>query len=166
MGAQETDGRFADGAAFVGLALLGDPGLVVPTVARALGLREAEGRTARGALEGYLNAKRLLLVLDNFEHVLGAAPEVAGLIEACPDLTILATSRAPLGVRGEREYPVPPWPCPPTVGFPPKKRSWLRPADNSFWSAPWRPLPCSPSPKATLARWRRFAGASRGCRSP
>ena len=116
--ARRTERRFADGAAFVGLALLGDHELVVPTVARALGLREAEGRSARGALEDHLRPKRLLLVLDNFEHVLGAAPEVAGLIEACPGLTVLATSRAPLGVRGEREFPVSPLALPPN-GRPP-----------------------------------------------
>ena len=125
-------GRFADGAAFVGLALLGDPALVVPTVARALGLREAEGRTARGALEDYLRPKRLLLVLDNFEHVLGAAPEVAGLIEACPGLAVLATSRAPLGVRGEREYPVPPLALPPNGRVPTGGEVAASPAGRLF----------------------------------
>src|SRR5215218_1964352 len=99
---------FPDGAVFVTLAPLGNSGFVVPIVAQSLGLREAEGQTARETLHAYLREKRLLLVLDNFEHVLEAAPEVAALIETCPKLSVLVTSRAPLRVRGEQEYPVPP----------------------------------------------------------
>jgi predicted ATPase len=90
------------------LAPLGDPALVLPAVARSLGLREAEGRGAAEALRAYLGERRTLLVLDNFEHLLGAAAGVAALIEACPGLRVLATSRAPLRVRGEQEYPVRP----------------------------------------------------------
>jgi predicted ATPase/DNA-binding XRE family transcriptional regulator len=101
-------GLSADGVAFVALAPLGDATLVVPTIARSLGLREAGGQSPREALRAYLSEKRFLLVLDNVEHVLEAAPEVAGLIEACPNLTVLATSRAPLRLRGEQEYPVEP----------------------------------------------------------
>ena len=97
-----------DGVAFIGLAPLSDAALVVPTIAQSLGLRETEGRSSREALYAYLNEKRLLLVLDNFEHVLEAAPEVVELIEACAHLVVLVTSRAPLRVRGEQEYPVPP----------------------------------------------------------
>ncbi len=99
---------FPDGVAFIGLAPLSDAALVVPTIAQSLGLRETEGRSWREALYAYLKEKRLLLVLDNFEHVLEAAPEVVELIEACPRLVVLATSRALLRVRGEQEYPVPP----------------------------------------------------------
>jgi predicted ATPase len=99
---------FPDGAVFVGLASLGDSSFVVPTVAQSLGLREAEDQTPPEALRTFLREKRLLLVLDNFEHVLEAAPEVATLIETCPKLSVLVTSRAPLRVRGEQEYPVPP----------------------------------------------------------
>ncbi|HZB81573.1 MAG TPA: tetratricopeptide repeat protein [Rubrobacteraceae bacterium] len=99
---------FPDGAVFVALAPLGDSGFVVPTVAQSLSLREAGGHTLRETLHAYLREKQLLLVLDNFEHVLEAAPEVAGLIEACPKLSVMVTSRAPLRVRGEQEYPVPP----------------------------------------------------------
>ena len=99
---------FPDGAVFVTLAPLGNSGFVVPIVAQSLGLREAEGQTARETLHAYLREKRLLLVLDNFEHVLEAAPEVAVLIETCPKLSVMVTSRAPLRVRGEQEYPVPP----------------------------------------------------------
>ena len=99
---------FPDGVVFFALAPLADPGLVVPTVARSLGVREAEGQTSREALHAYLKDERLLLVLDNFEHLLEAAPEVPALIESCPNLTVLLTSRAPLRVRGEQEYSVPP----------------------------------------------------------
>jgi predicted ATPase/DNA-binding XRE family transcriptional regulator len=99
---------FPDGAVFVALAPLGDSSFVFPTVAQSLGLREAGDQAPREALRVYLREKQLLLVLDNFEHVLEAAPEVAELIEICPKLSVLATSRAPLRVRGEQEYPVPP----------------------------------------------------------
>lgn len=109
---------FPDGVAFVGLAPIEDPALVVPAVLRALGVAAPEDRTPGEILAGYLKDKALLLVLDNFEHVTGAAPEVAGLVEACPDLVVLATSRAPLRVRGEREYPVSPLALPPTTRSP------------------------------------------------
>jgi predicted ATPase len=99
---------FEDGIAFVALAPLRYPSLVVPTVARLLGVREAEEQTPREALHAHLRVKRLLLVLDNFEHLLEAAPEVSGLIESCPNLTVLVASRAPLSVRGEQDYSVPP----------------------------------------------------------
>ena len=106
--AREATELFPDGVAFVALAALNDPALVVPTVARSLSLREAEGQTPREALHAYLREKRFLLVLDNFEHVLEAALEVSALMESCRDLVVLATSRAPLHIRGEQEYPVPP----------------------------------------------------------
>jgi predicted ATPase/DNA-binding XRE family transcriptional regulator len=106
--AWEAANLFSDGVAFVALAPLGDPALVIPTVAQSLGLREAEGQTQHEALYAYLREKRFLLVVDNFEHLLEAAPEVAKLIEVCRHLAVLVTSRAPLRVRGEQEYPVPP----------------------------------------------------------
>jgi predicted ATPase len=106
--ARDTADHFPDGVAFVALAPLNDPALVISTTARSLGLREAEGQTPHEVLRARLRGKRLLLVLDNFEHVLGAAPEVAELIETCPNLAILVTSRAALRVRGEQEYPMPP----------------------------------------------------------
>ena len=106
--ARDAADLFPDGIAFVALAPLMDPALVVPTVARSLGVREAERHTPREALRAHLRDKRLLLVLDNFEHLLEAAPEVSGLIESCPSLRVLTTSRAPLRVRGEQEYAVQP----------------------------------------------------------
>jgi predicted ATPase len=90
--------------AFVSLASLGNPDLVVPAIGYAVGLREA-GRDGWLRLLGqYLGERRMLIVLDNCEHVLDVAPEIAGLLADCPQLTILATSRAPLRVRGERVY--------------------------------------------------------------
>jgi predicted ATPase/DNA-binding XRE family transcriptional regulator len=106
--AQDAGDLFPDGIAFVDLAPLMDPSLVVPTVARSLDVRETEGQTPREALRAHLRDKRLLLVLDNFEHLLEAAPEVSELIESCLSLTVLVASRAPLRVRGEHEYAVPP----------------------------------------------------------
>jgi transcriptional regulator with XRE-family HTH domain len=106
--AREAAEDFPDGVAFVALASLANPALVVPSVARSLGLREAGGQSPLEVLRAYLQKKRLLLVLDNFEHLMEAAPEVSELLGYCPDLTVLTTSRAPLRLRGEREYPVSP----------------------------------------------------------
>ena len=113
---REAAGLFPDGTAFVDLAPVGDAAFVVPTAARYLGLREAGSPLE--ALRAHLGGKRFLLVLDNFEHVLEAAPEVGGLVEACPGLTVLVTSRAPLRVRGEQEYPVGPLALPPLTDSP------------------------------------------------
>ncbi len=110
--ARQAAGLFEDGVLFVALAPLKDASLVLPTMAQALGLREAEGMSPREVLEAHLRGKRVLLVLDNFEHILEAAPEVAELVEASPQLCLLATSRAPLRVRAEQEYPVPPLEAP------------------------------------------------------
>jgi predicted ATPase/transcriptional regulator with XRE-family HTH domain len=101
-------GGFPDGAAFVALAPLSDATLVVPTISRSLGLQEATGLPPLDAVREHLRGKKMLLVLDNFEHVTGASSEVSFLLESCPDLTVLVTSRAPLRIRSEQEYPVPP----------------------------------------------------------
>ena len=101
-------GMFTDGVAFVALASLNDADLVLPTLFRTLGLSEIGGRSVWEALREHLKGRRMLLVLDNFEHVMEAASEVAGLLSACPDLVVLATSRATLRVRGEKEFPVQP----------------------------------------------------------
>ncbi len=101
------DERFADGAAFVQLAPVRDPELVVPATAQALDLRDQPGESALETLSEYLRDKELLLVLDNFEQVLRAAPAVASLLAAAPGLKLLATSRTPLHLSGERAYRVP-----------------------------------------------------------
>jgi transcriptional regulator with XRE-family HTH domain len=104
--ADQAGERFSDGVAFVALAPISDPDLLIPTIAQELGLRETGGRSVRELVQGYLRDRRLLLVLDSFEHLLEAAPEVAALLTACPSLKVLATSRAPLRLRGEQEYPL------------------------------------------------------------
>jgi predicted ATPase/transcriptional regulator with XRE-family HTH domain len=106
--AGECGNRYPDGVVFVALAPVSDPALLMSTVAQALGLREAGGRSVRELVHDYLRDRQLLLVLDNFEHLLGAAPEVTDLLASCPLLKVLATSRAPLRLRGEQEYPVEP----------------------------------------------------------
>ena len=106
--ARDAADLFPYGVAFAALAPLNNPTLVIPTIARSLGLREAENQTPREALQTHLRWKRRLLVLDNFEHLVEVAPEVAELIDSCPDLVVLVTSRALLRVRGEQEYAVQP----------------------------------------------------------
>jgi predicted ATPase/DNA-binding SARP family transcriptional activator len=100
-----------DGAVFVSLAPVSSPELLVPTIAEALDVREGARSLAEGVIE-HLRERRLLLVLDNFEQLLAAAPFVGELLAAAPRLWILATSRAPLRLAAEREYPVPPFDTP------------------------------------------------------
>lgn len=103
---------FADGVWFVRLSRLSDPTLVIPTIAHTLGLKEQGSQPIAATLRAHVTAKRLLLVLDNFEHVVGAANEVADLLAASPGLRLLVTSRLPLHLRIEREYPLSPLPLP------------------------------------------------------
>lgn len=107
--------RYADGVAWVPLAALGDAALVLPAIARAVGLDASIGGDPREALRARLIDRQMLLVVDNIEHVLAAAPDLGELVQACPGVDLLATSRAPLNVRGEQEYLVPPLELPPAV---------------------------------------------------
>ena len=98
-------GRFADGAWLAELAPVADPAQVAAVVAAALGVREQPGRPAAEALARALARQQVLLVLDNCEHVIGAAAALcAGLLAACDDVRVLATSREPLRVAGEARY--------------------------------------------------------------
>ncbi len=98
-------GRFADGVWLAELAPVRDPALVPAVVAAALGVREQPDLPAAGALARVLAGQQLLLVLDNCEHVIGAAAQLcAGLLAACDDVQVLATSREPLRVAGEAGY--------------------------------------------------------------
>jgi predicted ATPase/class 3 adenylate cyclase len=99
---------FADGVYFVPLATISDADLVLPTVAARLGLREAPTRSVRVALIDYVEQRAMLLVLDNFEQIIEAALTVGELLAAAPKLRVLVTSREPLRIAGEQEYPVPP----------------------------------------------------------
>jgi predicted ATPase/class 3 adenylate cyclase len=99
---------YADGVWLVELAALSDPGLVPQTVATVMGLKEQAGKTLTQTLIEHLAAKRLLLMLDNAEHVLAACGQLAGaLIHACPQMVVLATSREALGIPGELTFRVP-----------------------------------------------------------
>jgi predicted ATPase/Tfp pilus assembly protein PilF len=100
--------EFPEGVFFVNLAPLIDPGLVIPSIAHTLGVREAGGQPIAGTLKEYLRDKEILLVLDNFEQVIEAAPEVAELLRAASQLKIISTSRAPLDLTMEHLYAVPP----------------------------------------------------------
>lgn len=112
--AEAVRAAYPDGVIWAALAPLRDADLVIPTIARAAGLGEIAGRDPRDALRAFLQDRRALLVLDNFEHVLDASPEIADLLIACRGLDVLATSRAPLNVQGEQEYVVPPLELPAT----------------------------------------------------
>ena len=99
---------FPDGVAVVSLAPLADPASVMPSVALAVGSPVLEGPDAARHLTEHLHPLRFLLVLDNLEHLLAAAEQVADLVARCPRLVVLVTSRAPLRVRDETEFPVQP----------------------------------------------------------
>ena len=99
---------FSSGAVFVALADVPSPDLVLPAIVQALGLRERPGQNRKDQLFPFLRHRQLLLLLDNFEHVLEAGPEVAALLSGAPEVKALVTSRAPLRVHGERELPAPP----------------------------------------------------------
>jgi predicted ATPase/DNA-binding SARP family transcriptional activator len=103
---------FPHGAWVVSLAEVADPELVRSAVATALGIPELPERPAAQALTDHLRSRRLLLVLDNFEHLLPAAVVAAQLLDAAPGLRVLATSRTPLRLSGEQEYPLAPLPLP------------------------------------------------------
>jgi predicted ATPase/DNA-binding CsgD family transcriptional regulator len=99
---------FTDGISFVALAPLRDPDLVLPTIAYTLGLQESGSEPVAERLHTYLCDKHLLLVLDNFEHLMPAASVVGELLTTCPYLTLLVTSREVLHLRAEQQFSVPP----------------------------------------------------------
>ena len=100
--AAELVDEFRDGVWFVSLSALRDPKAVLPTIGQTLGVPPQQ------TLEEHLEHKQALLLLDNFEQLLDAAPQIAGLVQATAATKVLATSRSPLHLAGEREYPVPP----------------------------------------------------------
>src|SRR5215213_8414294 len=117
--AAEAMESFPDGAFLIDLARLTDPELVASATATALGLREQPGQTLSETLVDHLRDLRLLLLFDNFEHVLSAAPLVADLLRSAPGLKVLVTSRARLGLQAEHEYRVEPLPIPDRESLPP-----------------------------------------------
>jgi len=107
LAADVTD-HFAQGVHFVSLAAIRDPSLVPVSIAQGIGLQDARGRSLLEHLSGYVGDGDVLLVLDNFEQVLAAGEFVSGLLDATGRLRVLVTSRSPLHVSGEQEFPVPP----------------------------------------------------------
>ncbi|HEU5423794.1 MAG TPA: NB-ARC domain-containing protein, partial [Nitrolancea sp.] len=106
--ARDLAAAFADGVGFVPLAAVREPALALPSIALALGIREAPDLSLADQLATILRERQLLLVLDNFEQIVDAAPQVTGLLERCPRLTVLTTSRVRLRLTGEQTFPVPP----------------------------------------------------------
>ena len=106
--AADTLDDFADGVFFVALAPITDASLVGSTIVEALALSFVGLQPAFEKLKRYLHDKQLLLVLDNFEQILTATPQIAELLSECPWLKILVMSRAPLRIRAERQFPVAP----------------------------------------------------------
>ncbi|HEU5430492.1 MAG TPA: AAA family ATPase, partial [Thermomicrobiales bacterium] len=124
--AGELAARFADGVVWVDLAPLRDPALVTGAVAAALQIRRTPERSEADELVRHLRSCQLLLLLDNCEHVLpGVAELAATLLAACPALQVLASSRAPVHIRGEQILPVHPLPLPPAAAA-----SWEVLTDN------------------------------------
>jgi len=107
LAADVTD-HFAQGVHFVSLAAIRDPSLVPVSIAQGIGLQDARGRSLLEHLSGYVGDGDVLLVLDNFEQVLAAGEFVSELLDATGRLRVLVTSRSPLHVSGEQEFPVPP----------------------------------------------------------
>ncbi len=130
--AAESINQFRDGVFFVALAPITEPSLVASTLAQALGVAESAGRSIHDSLKEYLQARHLLLVLDNFEQVISATPLLVELLAACRQLTLLVTSREGLRVRGEREYPVPPLALPNLTELPPLESVSQYPAIELF----------------------------------
>lgn len=101
--------EFRDGVWFIDLAPIGDPAFVISSIGRVLGVSEAASQSLMVGVQAFLQAKQALLILDNFEQVLGAAPLIAELLAFAADLKVLVTSRAVLRLRGEyRVVVVPP----------------------------------------------------------
>jgi hypothetical protein len=106
--AEDVMGIFPNGVFVVALAAVTEAALVVPTIAQALGVTEQPDEPPPRTLARRLEQRTVLVVIDNVEQVLDAAVDLAELLEAAPGLSVLATSREPLHIRGEREYALPP----------------------------------------------------------
>lgn len=113
--AESVQPEFQDGVFVVDLAPLQDAALVLPSIMGTLGVQDLPGRQPEERLTTAIGSRQLLLVLDNFEHLLAAAPGVATLLAACPGLRVLATSRAPLRLRWEHVLQVKPLSVPENV---------------------------------------------------
>ena len=139
--AAQMAGEFSDGVWYVDLAPITDPDLCRSTVARALGLPDQPGRSTMDTLLRFVRDRQMLVVLDNCEHLLDACAElVVALLGGAPGLTVLATSREPIGVGGEASWRVP-------------SLSLADEAIELFADRARLPGPVSPSPMTTPRRW-------------
>jgi predicted ATPase/tRNA A-37 threonylcarbamoyl transferase component Bud32 len=113
--------QFPGGVCFVPLSSVSDPGLIASPIAQAFGLRETGNQSPQESLKEYVSGldQPTLLLLDNFEHLVAAAPVVAQLLMTGPKLKVVVTSQAPLHVYGEQEFPVPPLALPDPKSLPP-----------------------------------------------
>ncbi len=111
--AMDAADRFGDGTLFVPLTSVGEPHLMMESVAQALQLREVPEQPTIDTVTAFLRRRSMLLVLDSFEHLLPAGSQVGRLLDAAPDLTVIVTSRGALGISGEQVFPVPPLSVPP-----------------------------------------------------
>jgi predicted ATPase len=102
--------QFPAGVCFVSLSVVREPGLIASTIAQAVGVRETGNQSAQESMKDHLGRldQPMLLLLDNFEHLVSAAPVISDLLSAGPKLKVVVTSQAPLHVYGEQEFPVPP----------------------------------------------------------
>ncbi|MFP3855118.1 MAG: tetratricopeptide repeat protein, partial [Anaerolineales bacterium] len=105
--------EFPEGVFFIDLSDIRDPDLVIPTTAHTLGLREGGGHPPLDKLKNFLSRRHILLIFDNFEHVVEAAPDLSELLVSASELTVLVTSRVSLQLRSEVEYLVTPLEVPP-----------------------------------------------------
>jgi predicted ATPase/serine/threonine protein kinase len=119
--AGEVAGQFPGGVCFVALSAVGEPGLIASAIAQALGVSETGNQSPQESLKEYVSllSQPMLLLLDNFEHLVSAAPVIAQLLTIGPKLKVVVTSQAPLHVYGEHEFPVPPLALPDLNSIPP-----------------------------------------------
>lgn len=166
--AGEAAPRYRDGVALTSLAPLRDPSGVVAAVAASLGLRDSSSQPPREVLHGYLRGRNRLLVLDNFEHLLDAAVEVADLLAAAPHVNVLVTSRAPLRIGGEQVYPVEPLALPVAVQLFEERAAQVSPtaaaADAGIVAEICRRLDCLPLAIELAAARTRILGPAELCR--
>jgi len=119
--AAEASAEFPGGVCFVSLSAVTDPGLIPSTIGQALGVRETGNQSPQESLKEYVSGlgRPMLLLLDNFEHLVSAAPVITQLLTTGPKLKVAVTSQAPLHVYGEHEFPVPPLALPDLKSIPP-----------------------------------------------
>ena len=106
--AHDLQDAFTDGVFFISLAAITDSTLIIPTIAQTLGVIESPNRLLLDSLKGFLRDRQALLLLDNFEQIMSAAPLLSELLSACTGLRMLVTSRETLRLRGEHEFPLSP----------------------------------------------------------